>query len=238
MDDFRPEVHDSDGLLVQTGTGERIWRPLVNPIGLRVSNFQVENPRAFGLFQRDREFRSYEDLEAHYQNRPSALVEPVGDWGKGVVELVEIPSSAERYDNIVAYWTPERPTERGQNLELAYRLRFARDHEAGMLGGRAVSTRIGAAGTDVLDPEKRKFVIDFAGETLAGLDPETPVEAVVATTAGQLSKPVVQANPETRGWRLFFELTPDGKTPADLRAFLRHGDDVLSETWGFRWVRE
>ena len=238
MDDFRPEVHDSDGLLVQTGLGERIWRPLVNPVGLRVSGFQVENPRAFGLFQRDRDFRNYEDLESHYHNRPSLLVEPLGDWGKGVVELVEIPSSAERYDNIVAYWTPERPTERGQELELAYRLRFALDPEAGMLGGRAVSTRIGAGGTDVLDPDIRKFVIDFAGDTLAGLDPETPVEAVVATSSGQLSKPVVQANPQTKGWRLFFELTPDGKTPADLRAFLRHGDDVLSETWSFRWVRE
>ena len=238
MDDFRPEVHDSDGLLVVTGTGERIWRPVVNPVGLRVSQFVVTSPRAFGMLQRDRDFTSYQDLEAHYQNRPSALVEPDGDWGKGVVELVEIPSSAERYDNIVAFWTPERPTESGQELELAYRIRFAGDAEAGLSGGRVIATRIGAGGTDEPDHAKRKFVIDFAGETLAGLDPETPVEGVVATSAGTLSKAVVQANPEIRGWRLFFELTPDGNTPADLRAFLRHGDDVLSETWNFRWVRE
>lgn len=238
MDDFRPEVHDSDGLLVETGYGERIWRPLVNPVGLRISNFVVENPRSYALLQRDRDFRSYEDLEAHYQNRPSLVVEPQGQWGKGVVELVEIPSSAERYDNIAVFWTPERRTERGQQLDVAYRLRFARDPEAGMLGGRAVSTRIGAGGTDVLDPSKRKFVVDFAGETLAKLSPETPVEAVVATNSGQVSKPVVQANPQTHGWRLFFELTPDGNRPADLRAFLRNGPDVLSETWSFRWVRE
>ncbi|WP_243651574.1 glucan biosynthesis protein [Thiobaca trueperi] len=238
MDDFRPEVHDSDGLLVETGHGERIWRPLVNPIGLRVSDFQVENPRSFGLFQRDRDFTNYEDLEAHYQNRPSVLIEPIGDWGKGVVELVEIPSSAELYDNIVAYWIPEQATRSGQELEFAYRLRFAKDPEAGMLGGRAIATRVGASGTAELDSNKRKFVVDFAGETLAGLDPETPVEAVIATTSGELSQPVVQANPETRGRRLFFELTPDGATPADLRAFLRHGDNVLSETWSFRWVRE
>lgn len=238
VDDFRPEVHDSDGLLIETGHGERIWRPLVNPIGLRVSNFQVENPRSFALLQRDRDFRSYEDLEAHYQNRPSAVVEPIGDWGKGVVELVEIPSNAERYDNIGAYWIPERRTESGQELEFEYRLRFTRDPEAGMLGGRVSSTRIGAGGTDILDSGVRKFVVDFAGETLANLDPQTPLEAVVLTTSGHLSKPVVQANPETHGWRLFFELTPDGNTPADLRAFLRHGDDVHSETWSFRWVRE
>jgi periplasmic glucans biosynthesis protein len=93
MDDFRPEVHDSDGLIIETGTGERIWRPLINPLGLRISTFQVENPRMFGLLQRDRDFAHYQDLEAHYHNRPSAQVEPIGDWGKGVVELVEIPST-------------------------------------------------------------------------------------------------------------------------------------------------
>ena len=238
MDDFRPEVHDSDGLLIETAYGERIWRPLANPIGLRISNFVVENPKSFALLQRDRDFRSYEDLEAHYHNRPSLVVEPQGEWGKGMIELVEIPSNAERYDNIAVFWVPERQTEAGQELELAYRLRFAKDPEAGLLGGRAVATRIGAGGTDVLDPNVRKFVVDFAGEGLAGLDPETPVEAVVSTTSGEISPPVVQLNPETRGRRLFFELKPDGRKPADLRAFLRHGDDVLSETWSFRWVRE
>lgn len=238
IDDFRPEVHDSDGLLVENGTGERIWRPLVNPLGLRVSDFVAESPRSFGVFQRDRDFRSYEDLEAHYQNRPSALVEPVGDWGKGVVELVEIPSTAERYDNIVAYWLSERKPEGDQEWKLAYRLRFGKDLEAEKLGGRVISTRIGAAGTDILDPSRRKFVVDFAGPALAKLDPETPVEPVVTSTAGELSKPIAQPNPETKGWRLFFELKPDGDKPSDLRAFLRHGDDVLTETWSFRWVRE
>ncbi len=246
MDDFRPEVHDSDGLLVVNGTGERIWRPLVNPLGLRVSDFVAENPRSFGLFQRDRDFRNYEDLEAHYQNRPSALVEPIGDWGRGVVELVEIPSDAERYDNIVAYWMPELKPEPGEELKLEYRLRFAQDPEAGLLGGRAISTRIGAAGTDILDSSQRKFVVDFAGESLAQRAPksglegetETEIEAVVTSTSGELSKPIVQWNPHTQGWRLFFELKPDGREPADLRAFLRQGNDVLSETWSYRWVQE
>ena len=238
MDDFRPEVHDSDGLLIETSYGERIWRPLANPIGLRISNFVVESPRSFGLLQRDRDFRSYEDLEAHYHNRPSLVVEPQGEWGKGMVELVEIPSNAERYDNIAVYWVPERRTEGGQEWDFGYRLRFAKDPEAGLQGGRAVATRIGAGGTDILDPNVRKFVVDFAGEGLGRLDPETPVEAVLATTTGKISPAVVQFNPETRGRRLFFELTPDGRKPADLRAYLRQGGDVLSETWSFRWVRE
>lgn len=238
MDDFRPEVHDSDGLLIETAHGERIWRPLTNPMGLRISSFAAESPKSFALLQRDRDFRSYEDLEAHYHKRPSLVVEPQGEWGKGAVELVEIPSNAERYDNIAVYWVSERGTEKGQEWDLAYRLRFATDPESGLLGGRAVATRIGAGGTDGLDASLRKFVVDFAGEGLAAMDPATPIDAVVSTTSGNLSPAVVQYNPETRGRRLFFELRPDDREPADLRAFLRHGEDVLSETWSFRWVRE
>ncbi len=238
MDNFRPEVHDSDGLLVETGSGERIWRPLLNPLGLRVNRFQVENPRSFGLFQRDRDYNQYQDLEAHYQNRPSLLVEPLGAWGHGAVELVEIPSNAERYDNIVAFWVPDREIAPEEQWDFEYRLRFATDPEGRLTGGRTVSTRIGAGGNDIPDPSRRKFVLDFAGESLAALPTDTPVEAVVTASSGELSIPVVQSNPAVKGWRLFFELTPDGNQPVDLRAFLRQGDDVLSETWSYQWVRE
>jgi glucans biosynthesis protein len=237
VDDFRPEVHDSDGLVIESGTGERIWRPLVNPLGLRINQFQVTNPKSFGLLQRDRVYDHYQDLEAHYQNRPSAVVEPIGSWGKGMVELVEIPSTAEKYDNIVAYWMPERPAEAGQQWEFAYRIRFAKDAESRLKGGRTDATRIGAGGTDVLDSNIRKFVVDFAGPALAALGPHTPVEANIVASSGKLSNPIVQWNPYIKGWRLFFELTPDGDGPIDLRAFLFHGNDVLSETWTFQWVR-
>jgi glucans biosynthesis protein len=236
MDDFRPEVHDSDGLIIESGTGERIWRPLVNPLGLRISNFQVENPRLFGLLQRDRDFAHYQDLEAHYHNRPSAQVEPLGDWGKGVVELVEIPSTAEKYDNIVAYWTPERRVGAGDEMEFAYRLRFSANPEARLTGGRTLATRIGGGGTDVLDSSRRKFVVDFVGETLASLPPDSPLMATVTASTGDLSPPVVQHNPETGGWRLFVELNPERGRSAELRGFLYQGNDVLTETWSFEWV--
>ena len=236
MDDFRPEVHDSDGLIIQTGAGERIWRPLINPRGLRISTFQVENPRLFGLLQRDRDFAHYQDLEAHYHNRPSAQVEPLDDWGKGVVELVEIPSDAERYDNIVAFWTPEARVQAGDQLEYAYRLRFTADPEERLTGGRTLATRIGGGGTDVLDSSRRKFVVDFVGEHLKSLSPETPVTATVTASTGTLSPPVAQHNPETGGWRLFFELHPERERTSELRAFLYAEDDVLSETWSFEWI--
>ncbi len=239
MDDFRPEVHDSDGLLVVTGNGEHIWRPLSNPKGLRLSDFKIESPKSFGLLQRDRNFNNYQDLEAHYHNRPSILVEPEDNWGKGTIQLVEIPSTAERYDNIVAYWIPETPAKAGDEMSFKYKLTFSRDPEEHQQGGRTLSTRIGAAGTDDLDSSKRKFVIDFAGETLSKLPPDTPVEAVVAVTNGKLiGKPIALPNKETQGWRLFFEIEPESGKIAELRAFLRNQQDVLSETWTYQWMLE
>ena len=106
FDDYRPEVHDSDGLLMQTGGGEWLWRPLFNPHALRVSSFSDEHPRGFGLTQRDRDFSHYQDEDAHYQRRPSYWVAPLADWGKGSVQLVEIPTDEEIHDNIVSLLGP------------------------------------------------------------------------------------------------------------------------------------
>src|SRR5205085_6387853 len=90
--DFRPEVHDSDGLQVATGDGEWLWRPLQNPARMTVTSFAVRELRGFGLMQRDRTFSSYEDTEARYERRPSAWVRPLSDWGPGRVELVQLPT--------------------------------------------------------------------------------------------------------------------------------------------------
>jgi glucans biosynthesis protein len=238
MADFRPEVHDSDGLLVETGSGERIWRPLTNPRGLHINTFQVTDPKGFGLLQRDRKFDHYQDLEAHYHKRPSAWIEPLGPWGQGRVELIEIPSSLERYDNIVAYWVPARHTEPGQELELEYRIRFALDPEARLRTGRVIATRIGAGGTDEPQPDKRKFVIDFVGGNLKRLDAEAPVETVVSASSGRIINIVTQKNPYTKGWRAFFEIVPDSDQPIDLRCFIKTNPDALTETWSFQWIRD
>jgi glucans biosynthesis protein len=237
MDDFRPEVHDSDGLLIESGRGERIWRPTVNPVHLQITPFEVTNPRGFGLLQRDREYGHYQDTEAVYHTRPSVWVETIGMWGKGRVELVEIPSPSERNDNLVAFWTPAEPLEAGKTLDVEYRLHFALDHEARLLGGRALATRIGAGGTDVPDHSRRKFVIDFVGQSLKRLDPEAiNIEPVCNTSSGEIAQSVAHHNPFTDGWRLFFELIPEADQAADLRCFLRRGQDVLTETWVFKWA--
>jgi glucans biosynthesis protein len=237
MDDFRPEVHDSDGLLIESGRGERIWRPTVNPVHLQITPFEVTNPRGFGLLQRDREYGHYQDTEAIYHTRPSVWVETIGMWGKGNVELVEIPSPSERNDNLVAFWTPAEPLEAGKSLDVEYRLHFTLDHEARLLGGRAIATRIGAGGTDVPDHSRRKFVIDFVGQSLKRLDPEASnIEPVCNASSGEITHSVAHHNPFTDGWRLFFELIPEAGQSSDLRCFLRRGQDVLTETWVFKWA--
>ncbi|MGH8195192.1 MAG: glucan biosynthesis protein [Woeseiaceae bacterium] len=237
MDDFRPEVHDSDGLLIETGGGERIWRPLVNPIGLQITQFAVTDPRGFGLFQRDRDFDHYQDTEAIYHTRPSVWVETVGKWGEGVVELVEIPSQSERNDNIVAFWTPAQPLKPGTAATFDYRLHYALNPEAQLKGGRTIATRIGAGGTDVPDYSRRKFVVDFTGPAMQKLDPNTKnIEAVCNTSSGRITPPVAHHNRFLDGWRLFFELTPEEGKAADLRCFLRRDKDILTETWVFKWA--
>src|SRR6266480_8079722 len=108
FDDFRPEVHDSDGLLLSFAGGEWLWRPLDNRRTLNVSHLRMEKPRGFGLLQRDRDFDHYQDLETQPERRVSAWVEPSGGWGAGSVELVEIPTPSDTNDNVVAYWVPEK----------------------------------------------------------------------------------------------------------------------------------
>ena len=115
--DWRPEVHDSDGLAIWNGAGERIWRPLNNPTRVFHTSYLDHNPKGYGLLQRDRVFDHYLD-GVGYDRRPSTWVEPIGDWGKGVVQLVEIPTDDEIHDNIGAYWLPEQPARAGDALPL------------------------------------------------------------------------------------------------------------------------
>ena len=236
FDDFRPQVHDSDGLLMANGNSEWIWRPLNNPTRLRISAFQDQNPRGFGLLQRDHNFENYQDLEAHYHKRPGVWVEPQGDWGKGSVQLIEIPSDAERYDNIAAFWTPAKPVEAGQQMEFNYRLTFFLDLPNLSPNGRAIASRVGASGAGDLDSAVRRFVIDFAGEALNKLPEDAQITGVVTSSTGQVENIVAHKNNHTQGWRLSFELRPKDNQPADLRSFLKLGNEVLTETWNYQWT--
>lgn len=237
IDDFRPEIHDSDGLLIGRGNGEWVWRPLNNPHKLRISVFGDDNPVGFGLMQRDRNYDHYQDTEAKYHLRPSAWVERVGDWGQGAIYLLEIPSNAERHDNITAFWVANQPADEGQERIFEYRLHFLLDDSpepAG--GGRILASRTGSGGADG-DSQRRKFVVDFAGEALSLLSPQAPIEAHVETTPGRIFNLVVYKNPITRNWRLSFKLDPGSEELVDLRAYLKAGEETLSETWIYQWSK-
>ncbi|MBP7143045.1 MAG: glucan biosynthesis protein [Opitutaceae bacterium] len=237
-DDYRPEVHDSDGLLMERGNGEWLWRPLVNPRSVRTVSFSDENPRGFGLVQRDRAFSSYEDLEACYHLRPSAWVEPTGDWGRGQVRLVEIPTPDETNDNIVAFWVPETPLNSYQGFEYSYRLIWFTEGKEGARtspAGHAVATRLGRSRTH--EPDVQRFAIDFDGAYLRTCGPDAGIETVLDVGKGAiLVHKTLQKNPFNGTWRVAFGLQPDGSgKPVELRCFLKQPKGVLSETWTFLW---
>lgn len=237
VDDFRPAVHDSEGLAIWTGEGERLWRPLVNPETLRFSFFADESPRGFGLMQRARSFAAYQDLEAHYERRPSLWVEPIGSWGNGVVQLIEIPSDSEAHDNIVAYWIPAQPAAAGGELSFDYRLHWTLQHPFPPDEATVAATLVGRAqNTDEADQPKRKFVIDFVGGRLANLDAGAPVEAKTEISGGSMTTPVVHHRGTVGGWRVFFDITPTGDQPVELRCRLVMGDAALSEVWTYQWT--
>ena len=230
-EDWRPEVHDSDGLLMHSQTGEWLWRPLGNPEKLRVSYFELDKLQGFGLLQRDRNFQNYEDLETRHELRPSAWIVPGVGWAKGYVKLVEIPSRKETNDNIVAYWMPRTLPPMGQPLDIAYRIHFQTSEPMDSLPGRATATRLGAGDRQ----EWKRIVVDFEGQKIKSLPDSAPVKAVITlSTEGQLVQQSLFRNPVTGGWRLSFQVRrPKGK-PLEMRAFLQNGKDILTETWSYQ----
>ncbi len=233
FNDFRPEVHDSDGLLVKFKTGEWLWRPLDNLKTLSVSGLAAEDPAGFGLLQRDRDFANYQDLETHAERRPSAWIAPDGGWGNGRIELVEIPTNDERNDNVVAYWVPERKVQPGEPLSFSYSMSWYGEDAMRPPGGRVLSTRRDGGTIE----GGQRFVIDFVGKELAAIPADQVVRAVVTVgasdAAGEILDQHVVKNPYTTGWRLIFQVRPKQKDPIELRAYLDQGNTVLSETWSY-----
>ncbi|MBI2516445.1 MAG: glucan biosynthesis protein [Opitutae bacterium] len=233
--DFRPEVHDSDGLLMETGAGEWIWRPLVNPREVRLSSFSDPSPRGFGLMQRDREFGHYDDLEAYYHQRPSAWVEPVGGWGPGVVRLVELPSPTETNDNVVAFWVPAQLPPAGEPIAFEYRLHWLMDPAGRPPAGHVSSTRQASV---LGQPGLRRFVVEFDGRYLNQEPSDPEIKAVVSVGGGArlAAESLVQKNNFSGAWRAVFEVQPDNSgRPVEMRCYLKKGQHVLTETWSYLW---
>ena len=237
-EDFRPEVHDSDGLSVQTAEGEWIWRPLVNPRRLLTTSFGTTNPRGFGLMQRDRDYAHYEDTEVRHELRPSVWVAPRGEWGAGRVELVQLPVPDETNDNIVAYWVPDQAPAPGEPYDFEYRLLWQKDAETRPPQAWVAQTRRGRGYTRKPD-DSLHFVIDWEGPLLKQIasDPkaDVKVEAVVwADANARVLEINAWPNEVTGGWRSTLRLRRVDETkPVELRAFLRSAGGAISETWSY-----
>jgi glucans biosynthesis protein len=236
--DWRPQVHDSDGLKLRTGSGEHIWRPLINPPERMVSSFVDNGVKGFGLLQRDRDFANYEDPNVHYERRPSLWVEPRGNWGEGAVQLLELPTKGEFNDNIVAYWLPAEPARAGMERNIAYRLHWVADEPYPSGSAAVCATRMGSFG--VQDPGSKKFALDWAGGILANM-PESPeaaegIEFVPSAPHGRFDRVHTMRVQGTARWRAIFEYAAEGNDPVDLRGYLRRRGDAISETWLFKFV--
>ncbi len=227
IDDVRPAAHDVEGLAMWTASGELLWRPVANPAELRLSVLVDENPRGFGLLQRAREFRAFEDLDARFETRPNLWVVPRGTWGKGSVRLIEVPSQDERRDNIVAFWTPEAPVTAGQELRFAYGLVWSLASPVEPAVGRTRTTRVGTAGGAL-----RRVLIEF--ERPQDGPPAAELRARVGAANARLGPVVVRDGPQGNSWRVGFEVEPSGSGPVELRCVLVAGDRPASETWIYR----
>ena len=229
VDDFRDAVHDSDGLQVWTGRGEWLWRPLVNGRRLRFSAFQDDNPRGFGLFQRNRRADGYGDPASAYERRPNLWVEPIGEWGPGAVVLIEIPSDLESNDNIAAFWRPAAPLQAGTEWQARYRLHWGREYPIAPRLATVASTRVGRGGS----AGARFFAIDFEGTDLPR---RTGLAPVFEVAKAKLGTPSLVPLPSGRGVRLAFEFTPGTRDPIDLRCRLADAVGPVSEWWVYQWT--
>jgi len=238
--DWRPEIHDSDGLAMLSGTGEWIWRPLTNPAQLRFNAFSDDNPRGFGLMQRDRDFNHYQDDGVFYERRPSLWVEPKAGWGKGSIQLVEIPTVDETFDNIVAFWNPEVKPQAGKELLFGYKLHWGSKMPVTPDRATVVATRTGIGG--VVGKARTyfswRFVVDFAGGDLGLLGKDTKVLPDIWSSHGQIEIPSARPLHEIRGYRAIFDvrIPDDHKGQIDLRLFLSADGQALTETWLYQWT--
>ena len=237
-DDYRPEVHDSDGVLMVTHAGEEIWRPLTNPSRLQVTSLSDSHPKGFGMLQRDGEWDNYLDAEANYHLRPGLWVTPEAGFEKGRLEVVEIPTNSEIHDNIVAFWTPEKPFVSGESLYFSYNLSTVEQNPFVSELASVVRTRQGAAvlpGDEFEDASlntTRQFSIDFSAPSGFSFNSDT-TKLIVQASNGQVSKQRMHPVADGAEIRATFFLKPKEKQTVDMRAYIEQDGKRISEVWNY-----
>jgi periplasmic glucans biosynthesis protein len=236
FDDYRPEVHDTDGLLMQMGNNEVLWRPLNDPAKMSHQVFAAKSIGGFGLIQRERDFSQYQDLFNAYFRTPSVWVRPNGDWGEGEIHLLELSTTNEWMDNVAAFWNPKEQPQPLKPFKFSYTLLWGLNESDMKLmfdKDRVISTRVGA---DPRDPKVREFAIDFAGPKLKALTEANKPQAITSCSANAgISFSEVYYNKYSGSWRVVLKLEPHNQDPVDIRCTLQKGEEVLTETWTYHW---
>jgi glucans biosynthesis protein len=231
VDDARPAVHESSGLQMLNGQGEWLWRPLQNPETLQISAFVDTSPRGFGLLQRNRSYEEFQDDEQHYERRASLWIEPLGDWGQGSVQLLEIPSDSEVNDNILAYWRPKAPMAAGTEVALNYRQYWCWTPPERPPLAIAIDTRIGRGSAG----RRRRVMVDFEGDMLGDNWP-ADLKPTVTVGPGAIQSVKLWPYPERKTARVTFELDPLNENACEMRLVLEANGKPISETWLYRWT--
>ena len=229
-DDVRPAVYEVSGLQMLNGHGEWLWRPLHNPDRLQISAFIDRNPKGFGLIQRDRDYVAFQDDVERWERRPSLWIEPLGEWGEGVVQLIEIPSDAEANDNILAYWRPKGVLTAGSGTSLAYRQFWAWTPPERPPLATVAATRVGRGSAG----RRRRFLVDFTGGKLAPAPAD--LKPVLTTSPGAIHGVRLWPYPDRQTVRVAFELDPGNENACEMRLLLETGGRPLTETWLYRWT--
>lgn len=230
--DYRPSVHDSGALYMLNGSGEWLWRPLINPERLQFSVFVDKNPKGFGLLQRDRSFADYQDLDQQYEKRPSLWIEPIGDWGEGSIDLIELPAQDETNENIVCFWRPKDGLGPGIGHRFNYRMHWCWEPPLKSNQLSVTQTRLGETRNS-----EAIFIVDFSSTDSCQPCNSSPLTPNVAASAGEIRNIKLIPSSRIGGHRLRFEFAPSGSEPVDLRASLSAGGNLVSDSWIFRWTR-
>ena len=230
FNDYRPNVSEVCGVQMLTGAGEWVWRPVSNREELQTSTFIDTKPRGFGCLVRNRDFQDYLDEENQWERRPSLWIEPLGDWGEGGVQLIEIPSNSDANDNILCFWRPKAPLKAGAEASFAYRQFWCWEPPERPDVALTWRTHSGVAG------KRRRYFVEFRGDALADAERTKGMAPTLTATAGSITFMRTFADPDRKAYRVYFELDPQGAPSSELRLVLEAGGKRVSETWLFRWT--